>query len=85
MMPKSRQTTAKQSYQSSRQWAYYSDLEAAAKDIILYMDALRYPVSAPSLFAWVQIMKQKKYFEEPFDLYYSRLEATRKRVEGEQA
>jgi len=82
MMPKQRQTTAVKTYISSRPWAHYQSLEDAAKDIILYMDARRYPTASPSFFAFVQTMKEKGYFEEPFEVYYSRAEANRKSLEG---
>lgn len=82
MMPKKRKTTASGTYVSSRPWARYNSLEDSAKDIILYMIEFNYPTSEPSFFAFVSTMKRKGYFEEPFDIYYSRAEAMRKRIEG---
>jgi len=82
MMPKKRKTTASGQFLSSRPWARYNSLEDAAKDIILYMDEFNYPTFSPSFFAFVQTMKEKGYFEEPFDVYYSRAQANRKRIEN---
>jgi len=82
MMPNKRKTTASGQFLSSRPWARYNSLEDAAKDIILYMDEFNYPTASPSFFSFVQTMKAKGYFEEPFDVYYSRAEANRKRIEN---
>jgi hypothetical protein len=57
------------------EWAKYSDLDDAVKDIILWMDYTKFPRVPLSLSAHIEEMKKRKYFEESFDYYFKAVKA----------
>ena len=71
--PQTRFTTA--TNKGSRDiWANYESVRSAAKDIVLYMDALNYPKRVGSLQELIQIMKEKGYYgDEDFGSYYTKV------------
>lgn len=57
-------------------FATYASLDMAAKDILLYMQARKYPVDSMELYNFVQFMGRKGYYgEEPFLSYYRKVVA----------
>lgn len=71
--PQTRATTAlnKGSHDT---WAKYSTIRSAAKDIVLYMDALNYPKKISSLQGLIQLMGEKGYYgSESWSDYYGKV------------
>lgn len=66
--PRVRNTTA---IPGLRTWALYASIDDAAKDILLWMKARKFPEGASDLYSFVQAMKQVGYFEEPIEQYYN--------------
>jgi hypothetical protein len=56
-------------------FAKYKNLDRAAQDIVLYMDARKFPTEEMDLLSFVQYMKSKGYFVEPVDYYYKAVKA----------
>lgn len=52
------------------EFAKYDSLDSAARDIVLYMKARRYPTTEMELFDFVALMKGDGYFIEPKMEYY---------------
>jgi hypothetical protein len=56
---------------TSNGFAIYLTKENSILDLIEYLKWFNYPSGFATLYAQVQFMKEKGYFEEPFDFYYS--------------
>jgi hypothetical protein len=58
------------------QFATYANLDRACQDILLYMQARKYPTSEMSLYDFVSFMGVKGYFgEESIQSYYGKVKA----------
>jgi hypothetical protein len=59
---------------SNGDFAMYNSLDRAASDIVLYMQARRYPTMATDLLTFIEFMKSKTYFTELSAVeYYKRV------------
>ena len=56
-------------------FATYASIDAAARDIVLYMEEFNFPTDEMDLLSFVQYMKSKGYFVEPVDYYYKAVKA----------
>lgn len=51
------------------EWAHYSSIDDAVKDILLWMDYTKFPKETLSLRSHIDEMKKRKYFAEDLDYY----------------
>lgn len=56
-------------------FATYKNINDAAVDIVLWMEARKFPEGEMDLYSFVQAMKGKGYFVEPVDYYYKAVKA----------
>lgn len=58
-------------------WAVFPSQAESVRDLVLYLKARNYPNDFPSLESQIAFMKEKSYFEEPFEYYYNGVNATK--------
>lgn len=56
-------------------FATYRNLDRAAQDILLYMQARKWPEQEMDLYSFVSLMKQKGYYGVSVDHYYNAVKA----------
>lgn len=70
--PRERQTTAL--YESDSKYSVYTDAADSVRDMVLYLNARRYPFNFNSVRDLVETMKEKGYFEDSIDNYLQGVE-----------
>ena len=65
--PRIRQTTAL--YESDSKYSVYADPSDSVRDMVLYLDARRFPADIDTAFDLVTEMKERGYFEDSFENY----------------
>ena len=77
--PRERETTAL--YESDSKYSVYSSPADSVRDMVLYLDARRYPHSFNSVRDLVTTMKSKGYFEDSLENYVQGVERALPKVE----
>lgn len=77
--PRERDTTAL--YESDSKYSVYSSPADSVRDMVLYLDARRYPFNFNSPRPLVEMMKAKGYFEDSIENYLRGVENALPKVE----